>query len=64
MKKEFIITSKEQYNKTMAKVFVLMNKGITDLTESEFDKIRQMVRAAERYEDEFLELRPNSKSAI
>src|ERR1700682_1722773 len=61
MKKKFIITSKKQYHETMASVYELMNRGEANLTKSEREKVGLMAKAAERYEDETLGLRPNYK---
>lgn len=61
MKKKFVITSKKQYHETMASVYELMNKGESNLTKSELEKVGLMAKAAERYEDETLGLIPNYK---
>jgi antitoxin component HigA of HigAB toxin-antitoxin module len=61
MKKEFQISSKKQYHETMAAVYELMNKGERNLTKAELKKIALMSKAAEKYEDESLGLRPPYK---
>jgi HTH-type transcriptional regulator / antitoxin HigA len=61
MKKEFLISSKRQYHETMATVYELMNKGEENLTKAELKRIAVMSKAAEKYEDETLGLRPNYK---
>jgi hypothetical protein len=61
MEKEFIITSKIQYHETMAAFYELMNRGEQNLTKAELEGLGLMTKAAEKYEDETLELRPDNK---
>ena len=61
MKKEFLISSKKQYHETMAAIYELMNKGEENLTKAELKSIAAKSKAAEKYEDETLGLRPNYK---
>ena len=53
---KYYITSKKAYHETMAAVYELMNKGETNLSESELEKLAAMTIAAEKYEDEVLGL--------
>jgi HTH-type transcriptional regulator/antitoxin HigA len=52
------ITSKEAYHETMVAIYGLMNKGEANLTEKELSKLEAMVKAAEKYEDSVLKLKP------
>ena len=52
------ITSKKAYHETMVAVYELMNKGETNLTERELNKLEAMAKAAEEYEDNVLGLQP------
>jgi HTH-type transcriptional regulator / antitoxin HigA len=61
MKNKIVITSKKQYHETMAAIYDIMNKGETNLTKQELQKVRRMSKAAELFEDKILELRPNYK---
>jgi antitoxin component HigA of HigAB toxin-antitoxin module len=61
MKKEILISSKKQYHETMAGIYELMNRGEENLTKTELKKVSVMSKAAEKYEDETLGLRPNYK---
>ena len=61
MKREFTISSKKQYHETMANIYELMNKGETNLTKTETKKLGLMVKAAEKFEDETMGLRPDFK---
>ena len=61
MKKEFVINSKKHYHETMANVFEMMNRGENNLTKAKLGKVRMMAEAAEKYEDEVLDLRTNYK---
>ena len=63
MKKKIVITSKKQYHETMAGIYELMNKGEANLNKSQLERLRRMAEAAELFEDETLELRPNYKPA-
>lgn len=53
-----VINSKKSYHETMVAVYNLMNKGEANLTSAELKKLSTMAVAAERYEDEVLELKP------
>ncbi len=55
MKKKIVITTKKQYHDIMAAIYELMNKGETNLTKSELERVRQMAEAAELFEDETLD---------
>jgi HTH-type transcriptional regulator/antitoxin HigA len=46
------ILTEEQYEKLMAEILNLMNKGETNLTESELEDIREMALLAQAYERE------------
>jgi HTH-type transcriptional regulator / antitoxin HigA len=61
MKKELAIRSKKHYHETMANIYDLMNKGEANLTKTETKKLDSMVKAAEKFEDETMRLRPNFK---
>ena len=61
MKREFVIRSKKQYHETMANIYELMNKGETNLTKTETKKLGVMGKAAEKFEDETMGLRPDFK---
>lgn len=61
MKKEFLISSKKQYHETMAAIYELMNKGEENLTKAELKSVAAISKAAEKYEDETLGLRPGYK---
>ena len=61
MKQEFIITSEKHYHETMATIYELMNRGEQKLTEAELQRLGLMTKAAEKYEDDNLELRPDVK---
>lgn len=58
---EHKITSKKQYHETMVVVYDLMNKGEANLSANELKKLAAMAKAAEKYEDEVLGLRPAKK---
>ena len=58
-----VITSEKAYNKTLAEVYDLMNKGEANLTETELDKLESMAVAAEEYEDK-LNIDPTFLNAI
>jgi HTH-type transcriptional regulator/antitoxin HigA len=61
MKKELTIISKKQYHETMVAVYELMNKGEQKLTKVELKRLAVITKAAEKYEDETLGLRPEFK---
>ena len=61
MKREFAISSKKHYHETMANIYELMNKGESKLTKTETKNLGIMVKAAEKFEDETMGLRPNFK---
>ena len=55
------ITSKKTYHQTMVAVYDQMDKGETNLTEKELNKLEGMAKAAEEYEDNVLGLKPAEK---
>jgi HTH-type transcriptional regulator/antitoxin HigA len=55
---EFQITSEKHYHETMTIIYDLMNKGETNLTDSEIENLRGLTVATEKFEDEVLGLRP------
>lgn len=59
MKHEII--SKQAYHETMVAIYKLMNKGEENLSVTELKKLAAMSVAAERYEDEVLDLKPTKK---
>jgi HTH-type transcriptional regulator/antitoxin HigA len=54
------INTKKEYHETMVIIYNLMNKGETNLTESELKKLAAMSEEAERFEDEVLQLKPKN----
>jgi HTH-type transcriptional regulator/antitoxin HigA len=58
---EYKIASEKQYHETMILIYDLMNKGGANLDESENEKLIAMTIAAEKFEDEVLDLRPGKK---
>ena len=55
---KYKINSKKEYHQTMVEVYELMNKGEGKLSEHELNKLSVMAEAAEKYEDEVLQLKP------
>lgn len=55
------INSKKAYHETMVEIYNLMNKGEANLSAVEFKKLAAMADAAEKYEDEVLDLRPRKE---
>jgi antitoxin component HigA of HigAB toxin-antitoxin module len=55
---KYKINSKKEYHQTMVEVYELMNKGEDKLSEHELKKLSVMAEAAEKYEDEVLQLKP------
>lgn len=55
---KYEITSKKVYHETMVAVYNLMNKGEETLKPTELRKLAAMAAAAEKYEDEVLNLTP------
>lgn len=55
---KYKISSKKEYHQTMVEVYELMNKGESKLTKEELNKLSVMSEAAEKYEDEVLQLKP------
>lgn len=55
------ITSKKDYHETMVKVYKLMDKGEENLSPSELKQLAAMTVAAERYEDDVLQLKPRQE---
>jgi antitoxin component HigA of HigAB toxin-antitoxin module len=58
MEKKFVIETDKSYHETMIAVYELMNKGESNLTDSEIAQLKIITVAAERYEDEVLHLKP------
>ena len=58
---KYTITSKKAYHETMVTVYELMNKGETNITKKELNKLETMAKAAEEYEDNVLGLKPARK---
>ncbi len=52
------IKTKQAYHETMVDIYNLMNKGEANLKTSEIKKLAAMTVAAEKYEDEVLDLVP------
>ena len=61
MKKKIEIYSEKHYHETMTIVFEMINRGEINLTKVELSRVRMMAKAAEKYEDEVLGLRPSNK---
>jgi HTH-type transcriptional regulator / antitoxin HigA len=55
------INSKQAYHETMVAIYKLMSKGEENLSASELKKLAAMSVAAEKYEDEVLDLKPAKK---
>jgi len=55
---KYKINSKKEYHQTMVEVYELMNKGENKLSAHELNKLSVMAEAAEKYEDEVLQLKP------
>jgi len=58
MEKRFAITSDENYRETMIAIYELMNKGEAHLASADIEQLKIMTVAAEKYEDEVLNLKP------
>jgi antitoxin component HigA of HigAB toxin-antitoxin module len=58
MEKRFLIETGKNYHETMIEIYELMNKGETNLSTEELDRLEIMAIAAEQYEDEVLHLKP------
>lgn len=58
MEKEFLIATDKKYHETMISIYDLMNKGEINLTSEEIEQLKNMALAAEKYEDEILQLKP------
>lgn len=52
------IHSKKDYHETMVGIYRLMEKGEDNLTAAELKQLASMTVAAEKYEDEVLQLQP------
>ncbi|ANH81744.1 hypothetical protein A8C56_12815 [Niabella ginsenosidivorans] len=52
------IKSNKEYKETLHKVYKLMNKGEKKLTAAEKERLEQMAKAAEYYEDHVLKIMP------
>lgn len=61
---EYAIHSEKQYHEMMVKIYDLMNQGEAKLTEADVRKLTAMTVAAEKFEDDVLQLKsarqPNS----
>ncbi|WP_040298915.1 helix-turn-helix domain-containing protein [Arcticibacter svalbardensis] len=55
---DYAINSEKHYHETMVQIYDLMNKDEENLTEADVKKLTAMTSAAERFEDEVLELKP------
>lgn len=58
MEREFLITTDKNYHETMVAIFDLMNKGENNLNDKEVELLKVMTVAAEKYEDDILQLKP------
>lgn len=58
-----VINSKKDYHETMVKIYRLMDKGENNLSPAELKELASMAVAAEKFEDEVLELRPRKDPA-
>jgi len=58
METEFLIDTDKKYHETMIEIYELMNKGEMNLTADEAKLLEMMAVAAEKYEDEVLQLKP------
>jgi HTH-type transcriptional regulator/antitoxin HigA len=58
MKNEFLIDSNKNYHDTMLIIYQIMNKGEFNLKSHELEELESMTRAAEKYEDDVLHLKP------
>jgi HTH-type transcriptional regulator / antitoxin HigA len=56
------IETLEQYKEALQEVYVLMNKGESNLTETEKAQIGSMAKAIEHYEDHVLKIMPLTPS--
>ena len=55
---KYEIKNKQAYHSTMVEIYELMEKGSEYLTASQLKKLESMSVAAEKFEDEVLNLRP------
>jgi HTH-type transcriptional regulator / antitoxin HigA len=58
MDMEYNITSEKHYHETMIMIYDLMNKGEANLELQDTELLTAMSRAAEKFEDEVLGLKP------
>ena len=58
MKQPLLIESDEAYGETMVLIYDLMNKGESNLTPVELERLENMAKAVEKYEDEILHRKP------
>jgi len=58
MERDFSIDSDETYDGVMVIIYDLMNKGESNLTPAELERLENMAKAVEKYEDEILHLKP------
>ncbi len=59
MKKDYVITSKKQYHEILLAIYELINGGEKKLTKVVLKRLSAMVKVAEKYEEETLELQPD-----
>jgi len=52
------INSKEDYIEIMNTLYNFMQKGESNLTDNELEELKDLAEAAEKYEDETLDLQP------
>lgn len=58
-----VINSKKDYHETMVKIYRLMDKGEHNLSPAELKDLASMTVAAEKFEDEVLDLKPRKDPA-
>ena len=56
---EYTITSEKHYHETMIMIYDLMNKGEANLKLQDTEMLTAMSKAAEKFEDEVLGLKPS-----
>jgi antitoxin component HigA of HigAB toxin-antitoxin module len=58
---KYEINSRKVYHETMLAIYKLMDRGESNLTAAELKKLAAMSTAAEKYEDEILDLKPQKE---
>lgn len=58
---KYEINSKKSYHETMVAIFKMMDKGEENLSPEEVEQLSAMAIAAEKYEDEVLDLKPKKE---